>query len=80
MVLQLDEAFDPLLFQIQQILFTAVAAVGSYCLQLIPKRFPMFFQNWDQRVVVCPVIAYISVDNKVIFYCDLDVIGRIWTL
>ena len=76
MVLQLDEAADPVLFQIQQVLFTAVAAVGSDCLQLIPKRFPVFFQNWDQRVVVCPVIAYISVDNKVIFYCDLDVIGR----
>src|SRR5699024_3710689 len=37
MVLEFDEAFDPLLFQIQQVLFAAVAAVGSYCLQGVPK-------------------------------------------
>ena len=30
MILKLDEAFDLILFQIQQVLFTAVAAVGSH--------------------------------------------------
>ena len=33
MVLKFDEAFDLILFQIQQVLLTAVAAVGSHRLQ-----------------------------------------------
>ena len=76
MVLQLDIAPDPVLFQIHQVLFAAVSAVGSYCLQCVSKRFPVLFQDGDQRIVVCPVIADISVDNKVILYRDLDVICR----
>ena len=65
MVLQLDEAADPLLVQIQQVFFTAVAAVGSYRLQLIPKRFPVLFQDWNQRIIICPVIAYVSADSQI---------------
>ena len=76
MVLEFDIALDPLLFQIQQVLFAAVAAVGSYCRQGIPKCVPVFFQNRDQRIIVCPVIAYISMDNKVILYCNLDIVRR----
>ena len=38
-----DEAFDFILFQIQQVLLTAVAAVGSHCLQCIAKRIPVLF-------------------------------------
>ena len=43
MVLKLDETADSILFQIPQVLLTAVAAVGSHCLQGIPKGIPMFF-------------------------------------
>lgn len=43
MVLNLDEAFDLILFQIQQVLLTAVTTVGSYRLQCISKRIPAFF-------------------------------------
>ena len=76
MVLQLDEASDPFLFQLQKVFFAAVAAVGSHCLQCVPKCLPVLFQDGDQRVVVGSVIAYISMDNKVILYCDLEVVGR----
>ena len=44
-VLELDIALYPILFQVQQILLTAVAAVSSNCLQPVPKRFLMFFQK-----------------------------------
>ena len=43
MILKLDEAFDLILFQIQQVLLTAVAAVDSHCLQCIAKRIPVLF-------------------------------------
>ena len=76
MVLKFDEAPNLILFQIQQVLLTAVTAVGSHCLQGISKRFPVLFQNRDQSVVICPVIAYISVDNKVILYRNLDIVCR----
>lgn len=72
--LKLDITPDPVLFQIQQVLFTAVAAVSSHCLQRISKRFPVLFQNRDQRMIVCPVIAYISVDDKVILHRNLDIV------
>ena len=74
-VLELDIALYPILFQVQQILLTAVAAVSSNCLQPVPKRFLMFFQNRDQRIVVGPVIADVAVDNEIILYCDLNVVG-----
>ena len=73
-ILELDIAGNPVSFQIQQVLFTAVAAVSSHCLQRISKRFPVLFQNRDQRMIVCPVIAYISVDDKVILHRDLDIV------
>ena len=41
--LKLDITPDPVLFQIQKVLFTAVAAVSSHCLQRISKRFPVLF-------------------------------------
>ena len=63
-VLKLDIAADPIPFQVQQVLFAAVAAVGSHCLQGISQRFLVLLQNRDQSVVVCPVITYISMDNK----------------
>ena len=65
MILKLDIAPDPVLFEIQQILFTAVAAVGSHRLQGVSKRILMLFQYGDQRIIVCPVITHISVDYKV---------------
>ena len=70
MVLKLDETADSILFQIQQALLTAVAAVGSHCLQGIPKCIPMFFQNRKQRIIVRSLLIYL-------LYCDLDVIGRL---
>ena len=77
MILKLDIASDPVLFELQQVLFTAVAAVSSYRLQSISKRILMLFQNGNQRMVVCPVITYISVDYKVILYRDLDIVCRL---
>ena len=77
MILKLDIASDPVLFEIQQVLLTAVAAVSSYRLQSISKRILMLFQNGNQRMVVCPVITYISVDYKVILYRDLDIVCRL---
>ena len=77
MVLKFDIAPDPILFQIQQVFLTAVAAVSSNCFQHISKRVPVLFQNRDQRIIVCPVIAHISMDNKVILYCDLDIVCRL---
>ena len=41
MIRKLDIASDPVLFEIQQILFTAVAAVGSHRLQGVSKRIPV---------------------------------------
>ena len=43
MVLKFDIAPDLILFQIQQVLLTAVAAVGSHRLQCISKRIPVLF-------------------------------------
>ena len=77
MILKLDIAADPVLFQIQQVLFAAVAAVRSHCLQAVSKRFSVLFQNRDQRIVICPVVTHISMDNKIVLYRDLEVIGRL---
>ena len=71
MIQKLDEAPDPFLFQIQQIFFAAAAAVRSHCFQEISECIPVLFQNWDQRIIVCPVMTHISMDNKVILYRDL---------
>ena len=68
---KLDIASDPVLFEIQQVLFTAVAAVGRHRLQGVSKRILVLFQNGDQRMIVGPVITHISVDYKVILYCCL---------
>lgn len=76
-ILELDGAADPILFQIQQVLFTSVAAVGSSRLQPVPKRFLMFFQNRNQRIVIDPVIADIAMDNEIILYRDLDIVCRL---
>ena len=43
MVLKFNITPDPILFQIQQVLLTAVAAVGSHRLQRISKRVPVLF-------------------------------------
>ena len=77
MILKLDITADPVLFQIQQVLFAAVAAVRSHCLQAVSTRFSVLFQNRDQRIVICPVVAHISMDNKIVLYRDLEVIGRL---
>ena len=77
MIRKLDIASDPVLFEIQQVLFTAVAAVGSHRLQGVSKRIPVLFQNGDQRMIVCPVITHISVDYKIILYRDLDIVCRL---
>ena len=77
MILKLDIASDPVLFEIQQIPFTAAAAVGSHRLQSISKRILVLFQNGDQCIIVCPVITHISVDYKVILYRDLDIVCRL---
>ena len=76
MVLKFDIASDLILFQIQQVFLTAVAAVSSNCFQRIPKCVPVLFQNRDQCIVVCPIITHISMDNEVILYCDLDIVCR----
>ena len=47
------------------------AAVGSDGFQGAPKCAAMLFQDRDQRIIVCPVIADIAVDNEIVFYCDL---------
>ena len=75
-ILKLDIAFDPVLLQIGKILFAAVTAVRSDCFQLFPKCFPVLFQNRDQRVVISPVAADITVDNEIVLYCDLDIVCR----
>ena len=36
----------------------------------------MLFQNRDQRVVISPVAADITVDNEIVLYCDLDIVCR----
>ncbi len=77
MVLKLDIAPNPVLFQIQQVLLTAVTAVGSHRFQHIPKRIPVLFQNGSQCVVVRPVATYITVDNKIILYRNLDIVCRL---
>ena len=77
MILELDIAPDSVLLQMQQVLFTAVAAFGSKRLQCIPECSLMLFQNRDQCVIVRPVAAYITVDNKIILYCDLDIVCRL---
>ena len=77
MVLELDIAPDPVLLQLHQVLFTAVAAVGSNLLQCISECSLMLFQNRDQCVIVRPVAAHITVDNEVILYRDLDIVCRL---
>ena len=77
MILKFDIASDTVLFEIQQILFTTVAAVGGHRLQSVSKCIPMLFQNGNQCTVVCPVITHISVDYKVILYRDLDIVCRL---
>ena len=77
MVLELDIALDFFLPKMRQVFFTAVAAVGGNRLQYVPERPLMFFQNGDQRVIIRPVVAHITVDNEVILYCDLDVVCRL---
>ena len=67
---------DSVLLQIHQVLFAAVAAVGSNRLQCISECPLMLFQNRDQRVVVRPVTAHITVDNEVILYRNLDIVCR----
>ncbi len=67
MVLKLEIASDPLRFQIQQVLFTTVAAVGGDSPQLVSKRSLMFFQYREQRVVVRPVITHITMDYQFAF-------------
>lgn len=64
MVLKLDIAGNLMLVQIQQIFLAAVSAVGSHFFQYVPKCFPVFFQNRDQCIVICPVIAHITVNDK----------------
>ncbi len=48
-VLELYIAADSVSFQIYQVLFTAVAAVGGNCLQDIPECSLMLFQNRNQH-------------------------------
>lgn len=44
MILQLDITGDPVFFQIQQVLFTAVTAVSSHLFQAVfSEGFPVFF-------------------------------------
>jgi len=50
MILELDIALDSVLLQINQVLFTAVAAVSRNCLQCIPKCSLMLSQDGDQCV------------------------------
>ena len=53
------------------------AAVGSDGFQGAPKCAAMLFQDRDQRIIVRPVIAHITVDDEIVLYCDLDIIGRL---
>ena len=45
MLLELDIAADSILFQMYQVLFAAIAAVGGYRLQDIPEGPLVLFQN-----------------------------------
>ncbi|MCI9541030.1 MAG: hypothetical protein HFG39_08205 [Lachnospiraceae bacterium] len=74
-ILEFDVAADSMFLQIYQILFTAVVAIGSNHFSCIWEYALMLFQNWDQCVVIRLVTAHITVDNEVILYCDLDIVG-----
>ena len=76
MILKFDIAGNFVLFQIQEVFLTAVSAVRSHFIQYLTKSFPVFFHNRDQSVVIRAVIAHISMNDKIILHCDLDVIGR----
>ena len=77
MILELDLAAYSFFLQVQQVLFTAVPAVSRHRLQAVPKCFLMFFQDRDQRIIIRSVIAYLTMENEIILYCVLDVIGRL---
>ena len=74
MILQLNVTGYSIFPQIQEILLTAITAVCRHFLKDIPECSFMFFQNRDQCVIICPVIADISMDNEIILYCNLDII------
>ena len=58
---------------LQDPFFTLDVFIG-FLFQLFPKCFPVLFQNRDQRVVISPVAADITVDNEIVLYCDLDIV------
>lgn len=39
------------------------------------KRLDMFIYDWDQCVIVCAVITYISMYNEIVLYGDLDIVS-----
>ena len=42
----------------------------------LPKGVPVFFQNRDQSIIICAVIAYIAMDDEIVFYRNLDIVCR----
>lgn len=76
MILKLDITGNVIFFQVQKVFLTAVAAVSRYFLQDLPESAPMFFQYRDQGIVIRTVIAYIAMDNKIVFYRNLNIICR----
>ena len=74
MILKFDITGNPVLLQIQEILLAAVSAVCRHFLQLVTKDLLMLFQHWDQGIVIRTVITYVSMDNKIVLHCDLDVV------
>lgn len=76
MVLQFYVTGDPVLLQIQQILFAAVTTVSCSLFRKCPKRSLMFFEYWDQGIIICAVVADIAVDNEVVLYCNLYIVSR----
>ena len=76
MILKLDVTGDPVLFQIQQIFFTAVTAVSRSIFRKFPKCSFMFFKYRDQRIIIRAVVADITVNDKVVFYRNLYIVSR----
>ena len=70
MILKLNIAGNVISFQVQEVFLTAVAAVSRYFLQNLPKGIPVFFQNRDQSIIICAVIAWgeqLSISITVLF-------------
>ena len=74
-ILEFDITGNPIVFQIQEVFLAAVSTVCCHFIQYFTKGFLMLLQNWDQGVIICTVIAHVSVNDEIVLHRDLNVVS-----